>query len=159
MQATALTSVLAPISPISSIAFCIVVTACTGGKIILLGRSRLVTSGLKFWTYCDPVSETTTISTTFHTSDFLYIHFCSRIQRCQERRDILIRFDQQSFEIQEDRLILILVDKGRSYTCTATSTSSANAMHIVLDLLGHVKIDHMLNGRKIQTLRCNICPN
>ena len=55
-------------------------------------------------------------------------------------------------EIQQNRFLTILVDEGRRDARLAATARPAYPVHVVLNLLGHVKVDDVLNVRKVEAL-------
>mmetsp|Transcript_72425 Transcript_72425/g.114831 ORF Transcript_72425/g.114831 Transcript_72425/m.114831 type:complete len:258 (-) Transcript_72425:1046-1819(-) len=103
------------------------------------------------------MTQTATVCTALDTTNFLFFSTTRRgVQLHEEGRHMLASFKQQGFQVEQNGLVLILVDECRGHTCSAASACSPNAMHIIFDLLRHVKVDDMLNGRKIQTFRSHI---
>mmetsp|Transcript_30466 Transcript_30466/g.76481 ORF Transcript_30466/g.76481 Transcript_30466/m.76481 type:complete len:586 (-) Transcript_30466:154-1911(-) len=74
------------------------------------------------------------------------------IQRFQEQRHTLVSLHEQVLEIQQDALALVLVHKRGGHARLAAPTRAPNAMHVVLDLLGHVKVDDVLDVGEVQPL-------
>mmetsp|Transcript_48848 Transcript_48848/g.139856 ORF Transcript_48848/g.139856 Transcript_48848/m.139856 type:complete len:568 (+) Transcript_48848:151-1854(+) len=149
----AVTQKSAPVaSPVAGIAFGHAIPAALHHVIFLCG-ARLLPRRLQLWAVCDSMTKATTVGTSFDTTNLLHVVTrCRRVQLLQERRHVLTGLQQQRLEVQEDRLLLIFVDEGRGNACAATAPSPADTVHVVLDLLGHVKVDHVLDGREVQTL-------
>ena len=59
-------------------------------------------------------------------------------------------------QVQQDGLGLVLVDEGGGDAGLAAAACATDAMHIVLDLVGHVKIDDVLDVWEVQSLAGHI---
>lgn len=94
----------------------------------------------------------------------------------ENRRDALLGFFQEVFEIQKNLLTTVSVDEGGGYPCFSRATCSANSMDwerrcvsrpvicertgrrtVVIDFLGHIVIDHMLDFVEIKAFGGYIC--
>jgi len=51
---------------------------------------------------------------------------------------------------------LTIIDESGGDPRLTTSTCTSNPMDIILNLMGHIEIDHMSNIGEIQTLSCHI---
>mmetsp|Transcript_45128 Transcript_45128/g.118390 ORF Transcript_45128/g.118390 Transcript_45128/m.118390 type:complete len:308 (+) Transcript_45128:198-1121(+) len=78
------------------------------------------------------------------------------VERGEDGRDALLGFDEQVLEIQQDGLLAALVDEGRGDTRLAAAARAADSMHVVLNLLGHVEVDDVLNLGKVEALGGNV---
>mmetsp|Transcript_16312 Transcript_16312/g.37558 ORF Transcript_16312/g.37558 Transcript_16312/m.37558 type:complete len:213 (+) Transcript_16312:89-727(+) len=81
-------------------------------------------------------------------------------QHFQNGRNALPRFLQQGLQIQQGHFVATLVvDKGGGHARFSTAAGTTNAMHVVFNFRGHVKVDDVLNVLKIQSLGGNIRGN
>jgi hypothetical protein len=60
-------------------------------------------------------------------------------------------------EVQQDAFTLVLVYESGSDPSFSTTASSTNAMNVVLDFIGHIIVDDMLNVGKIEPFAGYIC--
>lgn len=71
----------------------------------------------------------------------------------EELRHALLCLPQEVLEVQQDGLLALpRVDKGGGHACLAAAPRAADAVHIVLDLVGHVVVDDVLHAGKVQAL-------
>lgn len=80
----------------------------------------------------------------------------SGIQSLKEGRNALPCFYEESFQVKKNRLFLVLIDEGRRHSRSPTTSCPPNTMDVVFNLLRHIVVDHMLDGRKIQAFRCHV---
>ncbi len=66
---------------------------------------------------------------------------------------------QEVLQVQQDGLGLVLIDEGGRNAGLAAAPGTPDAMHVVLYLAGHVKVDHVLDVWEVQPLTGNICGN
>ena len=70
--------------------------------------------------------------------------------RLEPRGHFLFSLDQQLAQVTDDVLVLI-VEEGGGETEIANSASTANAVHVLLDVGWQVKVDDMLHMGDVET--------
>ena len=112
----------------------------------------LVVDSLQLWTIGDPVAQATAVGAPDVISD-LEVLLLFRLEGGQEGRHPLFGLHQQVLQVEQDSAVDALVDERRGSACVLSTTCATNSMHVVLDVIRHVVVDHVLDLWKIQT--CN----
>mmetsp|Transcript_60074 Transcript_60074/g.95398 ORF Transcript_60074/g.95398 Transcript_60074/m.95398 type:complete len:278 (+) Transcript_60074:225-1058(+) len=72
-------------------------------------------------------------------------------QRLQNGRDLLLRLDEESEQIIQGNLWHIHIDEGGGNASFPAAARSSDAMDVVLNLLGHIEVDHVANIWEIES--------
>ncbi len=79
-----------------------------------------------------------------------------RLQGGQERWHVLLGLDEQVLQIQQDGLLDCLADEGGRMAFSIASTRSSDPVDVVLDVVGHVVVDHVFDLGEVESLRGHI---
>mmetsp|Transcript_31183 Transcript_31183/g.79493 ORF Transcript_31183/g.79493 Transcript_31183/m.79493 type:complete len:413 (-) Transcript_31183:984-2222(-) len=82
------------------------------------------------------------------------LHLLQRVvQREQEVRHALLGLLEQVLQVQQDGLVGVpRVDERGGHARLAAAARTTDPVHVVLNLVRHVVVDHVLDVRKVQTL-------
>ena len=75
----------------------------------------------------------------------------------QHRGNALLGLLEQVLQVQQDALPLVLVDEGGGDAGLAGAPRAPDPVHVVLDLVGEVVVDHVLDVGEVQALAGHVC--
>ena len=101
---------------------------------------------------CDPVAQTSTVT----AASVLHLATPGEgvrlaLQAGQEGRNLLLGLQQEVLQVSQDGQVDLVVDHGGGRPLVLPATCPSYPVHVVLDVVRHVVVDHMLDLRKIKT--------